>query len=234
MILTPQLWFFRGLRLHERVPDAVLDAIREQGRVERWGHSAEIFHDPDSADVYVVLDGGVYVRDGATSDRMRLKRGDAFGGLGAPDEILDEGADIELRRDLLEAYDDTTLVAVERALFDEIASRHLGRNSANIRQLRGKTQLEVPLAPMLYTSPTRRFAKALLHLAETQGQIEGDRAAIDIPYRARPFANLVGLDATRLKAVIEQLRLRGALTFEGKKIAISSLTTLRELAQGQR
>ena len=232
MILTPDVWFFRGLKLHERVPDAVLDEIQSRGRVERWGHNASIFHDPSSSDVYVVLGGSVYVRDGV-ADRLRLRQGDAFGSLGAPDEVLEEGADPQLRRDLLEAFDDTTIVAVERALFDDAVARHLGEQSASVRQRLRRTQVQVPLSPLLYTSPQRRLVKALLHLAETRGQIQGDRALIDVPFRARPFAGLVGLDTGRLGAVIEQLRLRGALT-PGDQIEIPSMERLREMAQSGR
>lgn len=231
-LLTPELWYFRGLGVHDRLPSSLLDTLKDQGRMERWGHRAKIFHEPGSAEVYLVLSGGVFVRETSHSKQVKLGQGDVFGSLGAPDQVLDEeGQPARLADELLLANDDTTLVAIERQIFDEVAAKQLGDSTASIRQLRkGKVELSLPVSPLLYTSPTRRFAKALLHMAERDGAVDGNKAVLDIPLRSRLLAPLLGLDAKKLDAVLSQLQLRGVLTPDGPRLLIPDLEALRALA----
>lgn len=231
-LLTPDIWYFRGLGLHERLPDTLLATLKDRGRMERWGHRAKIFHEPGAPEVYLVLSGGVFVRDTPHTQQVKLARGDMFGSLGAPDQILErDGQPTRLADELLLANDDTTLVAVERQIFDEIAAKQLGDSTSSMRRLRkGKVELSLPITPMLYTSPARRFAKALLHLAERDGVIDGNRATIEVPVRSRLFAPLLGLDAKRLDNVLTQLELRGVLTQDGPRLLIPDLDALRALA----
>ena len=80
MLIDPQFWFFRKLRLQERLPDEVVAALRTEGRLERWGHQAQIHHANGTDEVYVVLGGSVYVHDGvggggrAAQDGRRVRR----------------------------------------------------------------------------------------------------------------------------------------------------------------
>jgi|GEM_PF-2279005 CRP-like cAMP-binding protein len=233
-LLTPDIWYFRGLGLHERLPETLLATLKDRGRMERWGHRAKIFHEPGAAEVFLVLSGGVFVRDTPHTERVKLARGDMFGSLGAPDQILDDGGEpVRLADELLLAHDDTTLVAVERQIFDEVAAKQLGDSTSSLRRRRlrrEKVELSLPIQPMLYTSPVRRFAKALLHLAERDGVIDGNKAVIDVPARTKLFAPLLGLDAKRLDNVLSQLELRGVLTQEGPRLLIPDLDALRTLA----
>ncbi len=232
-IITPPLWFFRGLSLHERLPNSTLETLRQRGRMERWGHRAVIDHDPASMALYVLLDGNVYVRELDRAGRVKLKPGDVFGALAAPPDFYEEDALVASSpdSDLLLAHDDTTLVSLDRGVFDEVAARHLGTTSASMRSLRGSTAVDVPVNPLLYTSPVKRFAKALLHLAETQGVIDGDSAAIDVPMRSRAFASLLGLDTERLTRALQHLEVRGAIGVEGRRLIIPSLERLRVMAR---
>ena len=146
-IVVPPIWFFRGLRLQDRLPFDVYERLRSEGRVERWGHHAQIHHAPGSGDVYVVLKGSVSIWKLPSSGgrAARLKPGDVFGALGAP---MDDVA-----RPLVQAFDDTTLVAFEREQFNEQIARHIGTIKLSSKRLRRNKGVEMPLRPLLYTSP---------------------------------------------------------------------------------
>lgn len=231
--MSPTLWFFRDLQLNERLPAPVLETLKTKGRLERWGHNAQIFHDEDDGRVYMVLGGGVFIHDGTSAQRVKLRPGDAFGVLSthsAP-EILPAGADPRLRRHL-EAFDDTLLVSVERDVFQDLIQPHLGLIEASIGRLRQKRTYRVPISPLLYTTPTSRFARTMLHLIESQGRVEGDRGELEFPFEPHQIAPLLGVDKPRSQAVAEALMRRGVIQNEPTRILTPSLEELKRFALG--
>ena len=57
----PKFWYLQDLHIDERLPDEVLDTLRERARLERWGHRADIFRARDDAGVSIVLEGNVWL-----------------------------------------------------------------------------------------------------------------------------------------------------------------------------
>ena len=235
--MTPSLWFFRALNLHERVPSPVLQALQSQGRLERWGHQAQIFCEQEPGRVYIVLRGGVFLHDGTPAQRVRLRAGDLFGALPhGPDEVLPAHADVSLRRQL-RAFDDTTLVSLERADLQDLILPHLSHVEAavgGLRHLRRRRSYRVPLSPLLASSPTSRFARTIVHLAESEGRLDGDRGALDFPFEPHQISPLLGLDRQRSQAVADQLMRRGLIQNEPDRLVIPSMDALRAAALGSR
>ena len=224
--MQPQVWFFRGLTLHDRVPSHVLDALRTQGRVERWGHQAEIFHDATDQRVYVILQGGAYVHDPKVGQRVRLRAGDAFGGL-APDDILNETDDAAHRRKLY-AFDDTLVASVPRGLFEDLTSPHLPTIEAQVGARFNRRTYAVPISPILYADPEARFAQVFLHLAQEHGQTQGGTAQLSFPYKPWKIAPLLGVDKPYSKALAQDFMRRGLIESSPQSILIPSVEALRE------
>lgn len=222
--MQPQVWFFRGLTLHDRIPQHVLASLQEQGRVERWGHQAEIFHDANDQRVYVILEGGAYVHDAVAGERVRLRTGDAFGGL-APDDVLDAQDDPELRRKLY-AFDDTLLVSVPRGVFDSLTSPHLPALDASIGGPFKRQLYSVPISPLLYADPNARFAHVFLHLAQTQGETQDDSAQVPFPYKPWKIAPLLGVGKSYSKALADDFMRRGLIETTPSSIIIPSMQAL--------
>lgn len=230
---SPSLWFFQKLDLHERLPAQVAQALRQQGRLERWGHNAEIFHEDEGGRVYIVLNGGVFIHDGSAAQRVKLGKGDAFGALNAhAPEILGPDADPRLRRQLF-AFDDTLLVSLERTVFQELIQPHLGQIEASLGRLRQKRTYRVPLSPLLYTNPTSRFARTLVHLIESQGQVVGQRGELEFPFDPHKIAPLLGVDRQRAQSVADTLIRRGLIENQPSKIITPSIDELKRFALGQ-
>lgn len=225
--MEPQIWFFRGLNIHDRLPSEVVEAIKNQGRIERWGHQAEIFHESAGGRVYIVLKGGVYVHDGTSAERVRLKQGDLFGAL-VPDDVVPDGVDPAFRRKL-QAFDDTLLVSLDRTQFESMTGAHLTSVEARLGRLGNRRDYQVPVSPLLYSAPADRFAKLFLHLAEDQGQIEGKAATIDFPFHPEKIAPLIGVDSTYSKQLAEQFLRRGLIENSPKFITIPDMDALRQL-----
>ena len=57
------------------------------------------------------------------------------------------------------AFDDTMLVAVARDVFDAEIAPMLGHQQVSFTTVRGRRNVEVPIAPLLYTPPSRRLAR---------------------------------------------------------------------------
>lgn len=222
---TPPLWFFRDLKLHERLSDDLLARLREEGRVERWGHLGEIFYDAHALDVRVVLKGGLMLEESSRHVPVLLERGDAFGVLASDGE--------HEQRATLRAHDDTTLVSLSRARFDEWVAPALGNKSIKMRHLRKQRRIEhsVPLAHLLYMSPQRRLATALLMLAEHEQHVGKDAVLIRTPRKMRAMAKLVGLDRARFAEALTYLRLRGLIKPERAQIELPNVEALRAFCQ---
>ncbi len=195
----PHLWFFRRLALHDRVPSVVWRGVASHGRVERWGHRADVHITADAADVLIVYQGNVDLEDGSGAGRVRLKRGDIFGALAAPEPG---------RADLLRAYDHAEIVSLPRAAFERECAPHLEGRSITWGALR-QHSASVPTHTLFYTSALVRLCKALLHFAETQGQVQGEWGSFAHTIPERPLRELLGLDAPHVRAALERLRLEG-------------------------
>ncbi len=219
--MSGAIWYFRGLRFGERVPAQVMEALRKSGRIERWGHNADITHEGDDGRVYVVLQGGVYVQDRAR-ERAPLRRGDAFG-------ALHEDARAE---SALRAFDDTLLVSATREDFDALAGPHLGESIAALGAPLRRKRYTVPLSSLLYAEPEHRFARAVLHLIETRGQLSGDHGELRFPHAAHRLAPLIGVSPQRAREIVRALSARDIVRDAPTSLIVPSLEQLREVAVG--
>ena len=218
----PKFWYLRDLNLDERLPGEVLDRLRREARLERWGHQADIFRAADDADVSIVLEGKVWLQDIEPADEVGLDRGDIFG---------KANGELEHEDLLLRAYDDTLLAVIPRQMFRELVVPHLGRLETKVGLFRKRRGLWVPVRPLLFTTPRSRLAKVLLHLVETEGELDGGQGRLDIKLAPRKLADLTGVDRGRLRQVLEMLQQDKILELGRGETRIWDLDELRRIAQ---
>ena len=156
----------------------------------------------------MVLKGGVWADDGTQARRVLLKPGDALGGLaGAGDGILT-------------AHDETELLTLPRVRFDEAIAPHVGVRAGFV---------DVPTAPLLYTTPTSRVARALTHWVD--GLDPGAEFVTPrVPLRA--LGRFVGLDRDRARAALAVLGSEGAIERKRTRLRVKDLEALKRHARG--
>lgn len=227
-MLSAKLWFLRQLEADSRLPSDVLGALKTEGRLERWGHGAKIYHDPGAPELYMVMGGQVIVDDATPAGALLLRRGDLFGGT--------EGQSLEgatsLQAPTLRAVDDTTLLALDADVFRGLTADHLGSLQVRSRLFGNSRLLEVPVMPLLGTPPASRLARVLLHLIEVQGSVEGDRGIFGAPLKGRILARLTGLDRSRIALLLDLFRANDLVRFTGRKAIAPSIEALQGWALG--
>lgn len=210
------IWSFRDL---VRGPQAVaaFAALREQGRVERWGHAAQIHLDGEHDERVVVLEG--YVSFGG--NRM-LGRGDAF----AP--FLDASAQhLEAR-----AYQETTIVILEREALRTSIEEILTERAVLTGSIFKRRELSVPLAPLLRTSASARQAQAILEIAERYGEAGLGDERIAPALSTAQLASLAGLESGRAREALAMLERAGLIARDRRALRVRDLEGLRRYALG--
>lgn len=223
-----ELWYFRRLGINSRLPDDVLNELKKQGHIERWGHRAKIHHEHDDDDIYVILGGNVFIENESAQGQTRLQSGDIYGQTGLHAASLRENKG---KNSSLTAFDDTTLCGVSQDTFREITCGHIG----NIETLIGgwlsnRSVVTIPIMPLLCTSPASRVARVLLHLAETHGEIVNDTAQFAATLKPAQIGRLIGLDAAHVRVLLMHFVTEGIVTVSGKKVQIPSVELVRSLS----
>lgn len=228
---TPDLWYIRRFDLHKVLPEQAMNAIVKDARLQRWGHAAVFDVQRDLDEVYVVLGGKLNLQPDAArrTHTVKVVRGDVFGALRPEDaEGGPEG--------LVSAYDPVTLAALSREDFERLVSPHMSHVlfRSKMLPLANRRSISLPLQALLYTSPTVRLAKSLIHLAEeAKGAVAERNILIEVPHKASDLARLLGLEAASLEQPLRYFMQRGVLIPEHKRaLRIVSLEPLRKAAQG--
>ncbi len=223
-----ELWFFRRLGINARLPEQVLGELKKQGHIERWGHRAKIYHEQGDDDIYVILGGNVFLDDGGSQGQTRLKTGDIYG-----QTALNSASDVDNQKksSSLTAFDETTVCAVSQDTFREITREHIGNVESSIGGwLSNRSVVTIPIMPLLCTSPASRVARVLIHLAETQGQIENDAATFLATLKPAQIGRLIGLDAAHVRVLLISFIEEGIVVVTGKKVVIPKVELVRALA----
>lgn len=230
-MFSSEIWFFRRLGLEARLPDSVLQELKKQGHVERWGHGAKIYHERDDENLYAILGGQVFLEDGDSRGPTRLQRGDIFGKTAVRRVESPEIIQGDLGKNRLVAFDETTLWSVPQEAFREITQDHIGHFETSVGGLLSpKSLVKIPVLPLLCTSPASRVARVLIHLAETQGKIEKDAATFTSVLKPAQIGRLTGLDAGRVRVLLMHFVGEGLVVVKGQKVVIPSVEAVRALA----
>jgi CRP-like cAMP-binding protein len=218
-MLVPKYWYVKGLDLNGTSADVVTE-IRDVGRMERWGHRARVHHRDEPDEVYVVLEGGVRLHDGAHDVTLRLKPGDVYGETGLQEHPTHE---------LVRAHDDTVLAALDRDAFEKITTGQIGELQTQIGLVR-RQSLAVPATLLLYTAPKQRVARVLLHLVEEYGAVEEESGLVDFGLRTRNLARLTGLAQHTVSDIFDTMQRERVVEVGRTELVIPSLDQIRELA----
>lgn len=208
------VWYLAGLELNSRVRDEGVEAVKEAGRLMRWGHRASIAtRGPD--EITLLVSGSVDVNDGHHRSPIRLRAGDVFGWTGD-----DPGDDVGLQ-----AYDDTIVCNLGREDFESLVGENLG-NFVTRAGLRPRVDLEIPVGELLYRPASSRMALVLLHLAESR---EGE-SRIEVKLKPRHLASLAGIAPARSRQLYDSFRKQNLIETTANGILIPNLELVRDLA----
>lgn len=208
-------WFATGTSLldSDRV-DA--QRILESGRQERWGHRAPIHHRGEGEELYIVVSGGVDIEGDVL---VRLRSGDLFG-------LTDRGAEPQFR-----AYDDTTIVALERDAFEEMVDAHGLLFSTRVRDKLRLVELaiELPFDALIQTGPVPRLARTLSEVSREHADLVGDRAVLP-NLKARHYATLSALDRPTARRAFDALHEASLIESNGGELIVPSVQGLLDYA----
>lgn len=188
-----QFWYLRGVALLTKLPGEALAALREGARLERWGHRAKVHRGSASADISVILRGGVTARAPSGDVVVRLREGDLFG-FSPATHARSESA--------VWAADETTLAVTNQEVFRQIVEPYFDRLQTRAGLFGRRRELWVPLEPLLFAPSRERMARVLLHLVEREG--EARAGAVQMPLRLRPreLADLAGVDPRKVREIL--------------------------------
>lgn len=224
------LWLFCDF-VTDEAPSRVYDEIRRVGRLERWGHGAEIPVFAEDDEIVVVLQGHVVMRRESTGEDVRLTRGDAFGRTpkGRVASATSEGP---TRHHELGAIRETTISTIDRDRLREVWGGGRATKSGEIGGWFRKRDVEVPVWPLVGSMPTTRIARVLVHLVEQYGQLDGERGRLPQTLKTGQIAQLAGLDEQRASRVWELFERTGLVGGERGAVVLEDMPALRKYALG--
>ena len=216
------LWLFRDL-VDAAGNQELMEAACEAGRMERWGHEAQIPIFAAGDEVVLVVDGTIVAQGPAGGSPVRLTRGDAFGKtpVGRLAKVGDDAI-------VVEAIRETTICSIPVEELRRIWDAEKSRRVVSAGGWFNKEVVEVPIWPLLGAMPTTRLARILLHLVENYGEIEGDRGRLPITIRPAQLAELAGLNKKRAAQVWQVFHGADLVVVEGGNLVLKDLSTLRE------
>jgi CRP/FNR family cyclic AMP-dependent transcriptional regulator len=231
MPVDPNL--LRDVLLFDGLPTDQRAVILERGRLRSYKSDTTVINQDDSGDtLYIILKGIVKVslsrRDGREVFLAVLANGDHFGEL----SLIDS----KYRSANVVTEEETSLLLLDRALFDELTHCHafvlnLLRSLAE-RSRRGNERVG-NLARM---SVQGLVAHHILELAELYGQRTAEGKEITIPIRLtqNDLADLVGASRERVNQVIQHFKTNGCISVNKQyRITVHNLADLRRCVELQ-
>lgn len=206
-------WFATGVSLLDR--DRVdSDRLLRDGRLERWGHRARIHHRGDGDELYVVVKGSVEVEGDST---VRLKPGDLFG-------LTNVEAEPRFR-----AFDETTIVAMERPDFESLTEDNGLILSTRMRdRLRlVEVKIELPFDVLIGRNPTGRLARSLAEVGRSLDDQGADRVSLP-NLKPRHYSTLSALDRGTARRAFDRLMDQKLIESPTGRLVIPSIEALLE------
>lgn len=207
---------------------AELDAVLTRARVQRRKRNTVIFRQGDPGHgLIAVLSGRVKITAPSASGKEivlnMINPGEVFGEIalldGKPrsaDAITITPCELLVidRRDFIPFLEARPALCIRLLA---VLCERLRRTSEQVQDL-------------LFLDVRIRLAKALLHLAATQGDEGTDGHAITIEISQRELGNLVGSSRESINKQMREWQTAGLLRVRGGKLLISNLTELRRLS----
>lgn len=216
------LWLFRDLVGGEE-GSPLLEAACDVGRVERWGHAAQVPVWAAGDEVVLVVEGTVVTDADSPKAGARLTRGDAFGK--TPMGRVSGGSDEPL---VVGSIRETTICTLPLEELRQIWDRESVRRVVRAGRWFNKEEVSVPIWPLLGAMPTTRLARILLHLVENYGEIQAGRGRLPLTLRPSQLAELAGVATKRAGHVWGLFERAGLVNVEKGELILPDLSRLRE------
>jgi CRP/FNR family cyclic AMP-dependent transcriptional regulator len=208
----------------------VLSAMARHARVlERKKRQAVIRQGAPADAVYGVVRGYLKIAlenaDGSSASLSVLGPGDIFGEIGVLGGVARSAA--------LVALEDAVLLSIPGAVFLEALGRSaalglaLSRLLAERLRITGEHFSHVTMLP----APAR-FAQRLLLLIERFGRAAAAGTVLDVPLTQLDLAELAQLSRQRTNQLLQELKRREVLAWEGRRLVVLDVERLRGVAAG--
>ncbi len=221
------------VRLFDGLPAEQYALVAERGRLRSYKPETAVINQDDSGEtLFLIMKGIVKVSvsrpDGREVFMAVLAKGDHFGEL----SLIDS----QIRSANVVTQEETTLLAIDRALFDELTySRQFILNllaSLAARSRRGNERV----ANLATMSVQGLVAHHILEFAGLYGQPSGDGKDVTIPIRItqNDLADVVGASRERVNHVIKHFKESGSISVNGQhRITVHRMADLRRCVEMQ-
>ncbi len=230
---------FKRCRLFESLSDSEAEPVVRRARVRAFPRGAVIYSPVDSRKSIMVLVSGL------VKIKIRAARVDgshaAGGGRGTILAFIVEGdlfGELSLlsgepRRDSAEAVEDSQVLVLPRAaLLSLLEGRaDLALAFARLigqRRARGETRH----ADLLFLASRERVVLILCELAESHGNLSGNRVEIRLPLSHQDIAELIGVSRETATIALGELQAAGLVEMSRRRIAIADVRGLQRVATG--
>lgn len=188
---------------------------------------AVVYLPGDPGDTLFIVRAGRVKLSKVTGDGKELTLayrgpGDLFG-----EQALFEG---QPREEMAEAVDSVRLLSLDRASFERLLEQHQGMAMAMLAlMLDRRREQERRLEQLVFRDVTSKLAEQLLQLADEAGIEHPQGVLLGVKMTHRELANLIGATRETVSLTLAQLRQRGLLVSEGRRVILTDRDGLRAL-----
>lgn len=222
-----KLWYLKRFNIFEEFEPEEMEAlvpITHMGRVP----AGEPFYLPDdpSDKVYLLKEGRVKIskvsEEGKEVTLAILEQGEIFGELA----LVDEGP----RGTVAEALDDTFICAIGRGDFQRLLEKKpdLALKVTKLIGIRLKA-IEAKVEDLVFRDVSSRLAKLLLELVSMYGTRIRGGSRIDVKLTHQEIANLIGSTRETTTATLNELRRRGLIESDKRRLIVVDKPGLESL-----
>ena len=225
-----KMWYLKQINIFKDLPEKELQNL-DRIAIHKYLRKKELIYLPgDKSDkVYLLKEGRVKVsrlsEDGREMTMVILEPGEIFGESALYSEE-------EQRSTMAEALDDAMICTVYKNEFEAMLQREPAL-SLRVTKAIGKRRREIEsrLEDMVFRSVPSRLAHLLLRLSDKYGQEKEDGLFLNVDLTHLEIANLIGSTRETTTTQLNNLKRDGLISVKSRKIYITDMPGLHELAE---
>jgi len=213
-----KIWYLKKINIFKGLSDEDMDYIDHVSIMKHYNKKEPIFlpHDPGDR-VYLLKKGKVKIarlsEEGKELILAVLDTGEIFG----------EAAifDTDSRTNMAETLEDAFICEISKRDFEELLAKKPDL-AIRLTKLIGfrRRQLEMKIEDLIFRNVQTRLIRVLLNLGHSYGVKKPSGLLIDLKLTHAEIANLIGATRETTTLYLNQLRERGLIDFEKRKIIL--------------
>lgn len=223
-----KLWYLKKFNIFEEFDPEEMEALANITHMGRASAGQPLFLPDDPSDkVFLLKEGRVKIskvsEEGKELTLAILEQGEIFGELA----LIDEGP----RETIAEALVDTFICVIGRQDFEKLLEKkpNVALKVTKLIGLRRRA-IEAKVEDLVFRDVSSRLAKLLLELADTYGTKVSNGTRIDVKLTHQEIANLIGSTRETTTATLNELRRRGFIEMEKRRLIVVDQSGLETLA----